>query len=124
MRVSIVFMKVLGVSYPIISSIRVSARSTVCEYQECRCEFISTRVVQFPGGTRRYPCEYSECSLLVLSVPLVSPSLAKIEQTEYQQSECPLLALGVPQCEYYVVRVTPCEHTEYRMSALTQSHPV
>ncbi len=43
-----------------------------------------------PAWYSKCPCEYSECSLLVLSVPLVRPSLAKIEQTEYQRSECPL----------------------------------
>ena len=77
-------LKALGVPYPIVYSIRVSTQSTVCEYQECQCERTSTRVVS------KCPGEYSQCSLLVLSVPHVSPPLANIEPTEYRRSECPL----------------------------------
>jgi hypothetical protein len=42
-------MKVLRVSYPIISSIPVSTQGTVCEYQECH---VSSRV---PAWYSKYP---------------------------------------------------------------------
>ena len=38
-------MKLLCVSCPITSSIHMSTQSTVCEHQECPCEYTSTRVV-------------------------------------------------------------------------------